>query len=112
MEPFKLHVGPVVYDVSTEYRLRDDDGGRIAGNVTHDAEQIQLDTALAKRSQHITVMHELLHTIFQQAGQREWYKEEGLLDCIAYGLVGARVENGRGDRRELLESLFAIMDDG
>ena len=111
MEPFSLHIGPVVYDVQVVPQLRDGDGDRMAGTVTHDTEQVQIDASLPKRSQHITVMHELLHTIFQQAGQREWYKEEGLLDCIAYGLVGARVEGDDGARVPLLAPLFIIMLD-
>ena len=110
MEPFSLHIGPVVYDVQVVPQLRDGDGDRMAGTVTHDTEQVQIDASLPKRSQHITVMHELLHTIFQQAGQRKWYRNEAMLDCIAYGLVGAAVE-GTGCPHPLLESLFTVMED-
>ena len=111
MNPFKLHVGPVVYDVQAVGRLQDGHGENIAGQVTHSTEEIQVDATLPKRSQHVTVMHEMLHTIFQQAGQREWYSNEAMLDCIAYGLVGAKVE-GQGVEVALLEPLFAIMADG
>ena len=106
MKPFRLHIGPVVYGVQAGNRLKDGHGNDIAGQVTHDMEQVQLDASLPKRSQHVTVMHEMLHTIFQQAGQREWYGNEAMLDCIAYGLVGAQVED-----RALLEPLFDIMED-
>jgi len=111
MIPFKLHVGPVVYDVQAVDRLQGDHGEDVAGLVTHCTEEVKLDAALPKCSQHVTVMHELLHTIFQQAGQREWYDNEAMLDCLAYGLVGAKVE-GQGVEVALLEPLFAIMADG
>ncbi len=111
MKPFRLHVGPVVYNVSTERHLIDSDGGRIAGSVTHDMEQVQLEASLPKRSQHVTLIHELLHTIFQQAGQREWYGQEGLLDCLAYGLMGTQIEAEDGDMQALLQPLLAIMEE-
>ena len=110
MIPFKLHIGPVVYDVRAVSRLQDGHGEDVAGLVTHDTEEVAIDATLPKRSQHVTVMHELIHTIFQQAGQREWYGDEAMLDCIAYGLVGARVE-GQGVEVPLLEPLFDIMAD-
>ena len=110
MKPFRLHVGPVIYDVRAEDRLTDGHGTEIAGQVTHDLERVQVDASLPKRSQHITVMHEMLHTIFQQAGQRKWYANEAMLDCLAYGLVGAKVE-GEGVEVALMEPLFAIMED-
>ena len=110
LKPFRLYVGPVVYDVRPENRLKDGHGDDMAGTVTHSTEQVQIDASLPTRSQHITVMHELLHTIFQQAGQRKWYNNEAMLDCIAYGLVGAAVE-GEGSPRPLLESLFTVMAD-
>ena len=111
MKPFRLYVGPVVYDVSAEHHLGDGHGNRIAGQVTHDMEQVQVEASLPKRSQYVTVLHELLHTIFQQAGQREWYGEEGLLDAVAYGLMGAKLEASDGQWRPLLEPLFMIMAD-
>ena len=110
MNPFKLHIGPVVYDVSAVHHLEDSSGQTFAGQVTHDTEQIQLEALLPKRSQHVTVLHELIHTIFQQAGQHEWYGNEAMLDCLAYGLVGAKVE-GQGVQVPLLEPLFMIMAD-
>ena len=109
MKPFRLHVGPVVYDVSAEHHLADGDGHRMAGQVTHDMEQVQVESSMPKRSQHVTVLHELIHTIFQQAGQREWYGQEGLLDCLAYGLMGTQLETEDGDMQALLQPLFAIM---
>ncbi len=109
--PFKLHVGPVVYDVRAEDRLKDGHGDDMAGVVMHGTEQVQIDASLPKRSQHITLIHELLHTIFQQAGQRKWYANEAMLDCIAYGLVGAAVADVDGNREPLVAPLFAIMAD-
>jgi len=106
MKPFKLHVGPVVYDVTTGDRVKDGHGDDVAGYVKHDSEEVQIDASLPKRSQHVTVMHEMLHTIFQQAGQRKWYNNEALIDCLAYGLVGAGVEG-----RPLLKPLFDVMED-
>ena len=109
---FTLHIGPVAYNVTGERHLTTDDGGKAAGWVKHDDELIRIDAVLPKRSQHVTVLHELVHVILQQAGQHEWYGEEGLLDCLAYGLVGAKVETEGGDCRPLLESLFVAMDEG
>ena len=110
MKPFRLHVGPVAYDVRAEDCPKDGHGDGVAGFVKHDAEQVRVDALLPKRSQHVTVIHEMLHTIFQQAGQRKWYANEALLDCIAYGLAGTAVE-GAGCPRPLLESLFTVMED-
>ena len=111
VNPFKLYVGPIIYDVKAEDRLKDGHGEDVAGHVKHDIEEVRVDASLPKRSQQVTVVHEMLHTIFQQAGQRKWYANEAMLDCIAYGLVGAKVE-GAGTEVALLEPLFAIMADG
>ena len=43
LKPFRLYVGPVVYDVEAIEHLEDKQGDRMAGTVTHDMEQVQVE---------------------------------------------------------------------
>ena len=112
MRPFKLHVGPAVYDITAEPNTKDEHGAKMAGQVWHDSEKVLVDDSLPERSQQITILHELLHSILQQAGQRKWYEEEGLLDAVAYGLMGTKVETDDGTVYPLLGPLLRAIGSG
>ena len=113
MLPFQLYVGPVLYYAQEEPDLKSDEGNRIDGEILHGSEKISIHASLPEMSQRITVVHELIHAILQQAGHYEWYKEEGLLDALAYGLVGAKVDRAAGmGAVPLLGNLFDVMDGG
>ena len=112
MLPFTLKIGPASYDVMTQENLKAAEGYKIDGQILHGAELLQVEESLPRRTQQITVVHELLHGILQQAGQHKLYKNEGLLDALAYGLIGTRVNpagiTGRGV--PVLHALFEAME--
>jgi hypothetical protein len=113
MRPFQLYVGPVCYCAQEEADLKSSEGARIDGEILHGAEKIAVHEGLPEMSQRVTVVHELIHAILQQAGHFEWYKEEGLLDAMAYGLVGAKVSRvDELGNTPLLGNLFDAMDGG
>ena len=114
MEPFRLQVGPAIYSVRAVVDLRAQEGQKIDGEVRHGAEEIEVEQALPLRTHRVTVVHEMIHSILQQAGQYEHYKNEGLLDALAYGLVGAKVNPGAvtGRAEPVLGALFNAMEMG
>lgn len=112
MVPFTLRIGPAVYDVMVEENLQAAGGDKIDGQIMHGAELMQIEESLPRRTQRVTVVHEILHGILQQAGKYKFYKNEGLLDALAYGLVGAQVNPGAvmGPEVSLLTPLFEAME--
>lgn len=91
---FRLKIGPAIYECKTVARLEGADGSKLDGQIMHGSEKLWIEEELPSRSQQVTVVHEVLHAILQQAGQHKLYKDEGLLDALAYGLIGAQLNPG------------------
>jgi len=112
MVPFTLRIGPAVYKVVAEENLHATEGYKLDGQIMHGSELVQIEKSLPKRTKRVTIVHELLHAILQQAGQHKLYKNEGLLDAIAYGLAGTQVNPGAeaGNGVPVLHTLFEAME--
>lgn len=90
--PGLVSIGPLVYDVLTIDDLKDDDGVKLDGWIKHSELAIYLDAALPVAIQKATLLHEIMHAVFTQAGHRKWATNEELTECIALGVAGVVVD--------------------
>ena len=114
MERFRLRVGPAVYEVTPVPELETQKGTKLDGQIMHGSEMVYIESGLPIRTYRVTVVHELIHAILQQAGRHKLYRNEGLLDALAYGLVGVQVSPGAvtGQGTPVLQPLFDAIESG
>jgi len=90
--PLQVELSPMVYEVEVVPDLADDEGTKLDGWFKSTEETIQLRKGLKPTSQWCTLLHEIVHGILAQAGQKELMQNEGLMEALSYGLMNARVD--------------------
>lgn len=89
----EIKVGPIVYEIISAADLRSSDGSRCFALAEHADCQIRLDVATPDTMIPVTYWHEALHIILLMAGRFEASNDEGLVECLANGIVGVLKDN-------------------
>ncbi len=82
----KVKIGPVTYTVLEVPDLCDDGGTPLIGEVTTFDSTIRIAGGLSDELWDVALWHEKVHIILDQAGRAEAI-DEGLINCLAYGLA-------------------------
>jgi len=66
----------------------------VAGEIDYDNHIIYLDETIVQPHQkQLTLLHEIIHGIFQYQGHTEWRKNEELIEAISEGLMQVILDN-------------------
>lgn len=84
-----VKIGPILYDVKETEGLADEDT-TLNGWIKYDSCEILIEAGLPDQVKQVTLWHEILHGILNQASQV--YNEE-LVEALAYGLVAVFQDN-------------------
>ena len=87
----KIKIGYKTYDIVYDNKGLHNDG--LHGQIDYDGNKIILSDDYDKTEQLNTFLHEILHGIFHQVGDRKLRKNETLINCISNGLVQVIVDN-------------------
>jgi hypothetical protein len=87
----RIKIGPMVFQVTKVGALKNSKGERFDGWIYHDTCRICLDENLTDQYERVVLWHEIIHEILTQAGVED--QNEGLIDAMAYGLVGVLQDN-------------------
>lgn len=90
--PLQVALPPMVYEVEMVPDLVDSEGTKLDGWFKTTEETILLEKGLKPATRWCTLLHEILHGILTQAGQRELTQNEGLMEALAYGLMNVRMD--------------------
>ena len=85
-----IRVGPIAYDVEIVDNLQDD-GGILDGRIRHSDAVIQLAASLSPQAHLVTLWHEVLHTLFTQAGIHD--HDEKRITALSYDIVQVLTDN-------------------
>lgn len=84
-------IGPMRYAVRLARRLHSDDHTPLLGQIDYAACRIDLERGMSPQAQRATLIHEILHGILNNAGERD--HDERLIDLLAYGLLDVIADN-------------------
>jgi hypothetical protein len=84
-------IGPIRYAVRRVRRLFADDGTKLLGQIDYTACRIDLEAQAHPQTQRATLIHEILHGILTNAGERD--HDERLIDLLSYGLLDVLTAN-------------------
>lgn len=87
-----VKVGPITYEVKMVERLLGDGSEKLDGQISYGQQVIEIESDLTLVMQKQALWHEIVHAILTQAG-RQCEASEGIIDAIAYGLVGVIKDN-------------------
>lgn len=86
--PTAVKVGAVTYQVKYETRLADD---AMMGNVRVLEGTIDIRPNMSASMEKITLLHEVIHAILFQAGEKE--HDEQVIDIVAHGILQVFQDN-------------------
>ena len=87
-----VKIGPITYEVKIVERLLGDNDKRLDGQIIYSTAIIELDSKLSSAVQQQVLWHEIIHGIVTQSGRQEELSE-GVVDAIAYGVLGVIKDN-------------------
>ena len=83
-----VKIGDVTYTISeVEALRRAEDDAVLYGRIEHMKLKIEVESTLAEPIKRVTLMHEIVHGIFNQAGQDLEDSREELVLALGYGLT-------------------------
>lgn len=91
MIPKRIKIGPITYKIVEVAELKDNDDKPMFGMVKTSTQTIFIEKNLAPEEKLQTFLHEVLHVIMAQMGMFD--HNEGMIDGIAYGLLGVFKNN-------------------
>lgn len=86
----EIKVGAIVYQVEIVDDLRDGDQ-KLSGWIRHTDSLILLEAALSSQMGRHVLWHEIIHSIFEQAGIDD--QDERIIQVLAYGIMGVLKDN-------------------
>jgi len=86
-----VQIGPLTFTVKETRGLRADDGDKLLGQLRYDDQVIDLEAGQGPDAKRITLIHEILHGIFFNAGLRD--HDEQLIDLVATGFLDLLRQN-------------------
>jgi hypothetical protein len=89
--PETVRIGPIDYKIEEVVRLTTADNTRLCGEIDYHNSVINLDTEQSPQSKRVTLWHEILHGILNNAGKSDHNEE--LIEIISLGIVGVLRDN-------------------
>jgi hypothetical protein len=87
-----IQIGPIAFTVKETRGLRDeDDHTKLLGQIRYDDQVIDLEAKQGLDAKRVTLIHEILHGIFFNAGLRD--HDEQIIDIVATGLLDLLRQN-------------------
>ena len=65
---------------------RSDVNGDLYGEIKYEDNKIFIYRELDNDNKAVTLLHEMIHWIFYNAGQEDWRKNENLIECLSENL--------------------------
>ena len=87
----KIKIGYKTYDIIYDNKGLQNDG--FYGQIDYDGNKIRLRSDYDKTEQLNTFIHEVLHGILYQSGDKNLREDENLINCITNGLTQVIVDN-------------------
>jgi len=84
-----LKIGKLEFDVVSSCRLSHE-GEMIYGFCHYGSQVIYVEEEMCKQAQDVTIMHEVLHAIFDQVGEEQ---DEGRIDRLSHALYAFILDN-------------------
>lgn len=86
-----IKIGPMTYTVATVESLQNANGTELLGEICYHKATIKLDAEMHPQARRITLLHEIIHGILNNAGfQRH---SEALIDAISSGIIAVVDDN-------------------
>ena len=89
--PRTVKIGALIYDICHIFKLEDHNGRELYGKITHGSTTIELDRDMGDQRKAVTLIHEILHSILDQAGINK--HPEKILTALAFGIYEMIREN-------------------
>ena len=90
--PKSVKIGGVTYKITTAKPMKNHEGHKLMGKASFHKQEIRINPKYRCNLPR-TLMHEIVHTIFENAGQDEHQSDEGLITCLQHGLVDFMRDN-------------------
>lgn len=81
-----IKIGVIDYKVSYPEVIYEDERFKQLGRIKYDDETIEILKELKGLPQRVSFLHEVIHGIFNNAGQQE-AQNEGLIEALSYGFM-------------------------
>lgn len=92
--PEHIKIGGMEYRIKLkENTMHADNKNRLMGTIDHMKHVIKLSTKQDADEMQATLLHEVIHAIFQQAGMELGDKTESVCNCVSYGLRQVLTDN-------------------
>lgn len=99
----RVKIGPMTYEIREQGEIKADDGTALIGEIDYVCLSIKLRECLPPPVRAVTLLHEIVHGVLKQAAS-EHVEDEGLVDCMAYGLY-ALIKDNPDLFREIAETI-------
>jgi Zn-dependent peptidase ImmA (M78 family) len=84
--PKKVKIGWREFQINENEGKRDDNGSLLDGQISYEERTIYLNKDYGIEQEKVSLLHEIMHGIFNKQGHSEWRTDENLVDAIAEGL--------------------------
>ena len=93
MIPATILIGGLRYTIEEVEDLHSIDGEKCDGLLNVDTWAIRLEARLPEKAREQVLWHEIIHAMLNQMGRIEQYKDENLIDALAFGVVSVLQSN-------------------
>jgi len=91
--PETIKLGWRTYKINQGEHRSGENGGELYGEIKYEDNKIFIYQKLDHDNKAITLLHEAIHWIFYNAGQKEWRENETLIECLSENLYQIIKEN-------------------
>lgn len=91
--PDKVKIGWREYLIQKYGARRNTNGDLLCGEIDYVKHTIYLNNEYSEEQMKVTLLHEIMHGIFNREGHTDWRENEDLIDAIAEGLFELLKDN-------------------